>query len=203
MKRIAGFGNMLSLATAPTVQPVTLAELKMWSDVTYTDDDALLAAMLAAAVTAIDGPHGMLGKCILSQQWRYDTYACGRDLIMVPIVPATAIASVQYYDTDNALQTATAANFQMFVSPDRTAIEPKVGYSWPTLYNRPDALRITLTAGMATTAENVPANLKTAIKALAAHWYANREAASADDLKAIPFGVEAMINLHRTGFVGA
>lgn len=43
----------------------------------------------------------------------------------------------------------------------------------------------------------VPPDLQQCVLLLATHWYEFREAGTTDEVKSIPFGVEAIVNEHR------
>lgn len=78
------------LITAPTSQPVTLAEAKAHCRVDGTDDDALLAGLIAAAVGHMDGWTGVLGRCIMPQTWRVSASAGDVVLPMPDVTEAEA-----------------------------------------------------------------------------------------------------------------
>ena len=65
------------LITAPTVQPVTLDEMKSHLRVLSTDEDADIETRLAGAVAHLDGWGGVLGRCIMSQTWAIDVTGHG------------------------------------------------------------------------------------------------------------------------------
>lgn len=86
--------------------------------------------------------------------------------------PVIAVQSVQYFDADNALQTVDAASY--YVTDDEAPELRFVStFSAPTVYDRPDALRVTYVAGYLGAgsppssqeeyAEHVPSELKDAI----------------------------------------
>lgn len=86
--------------------------------------------------------------------------------------PVILVESVQYFDAANALQTVDSASY--YVTDDQV---PELrfisGFSAPTVYDRPDAVRVTYVTGyigagspastQAEAAEHVPSELKDAI----------------------------------------
>jgi uncharacterized phiE125 gp8 family phage protein len=58
-------------------------------------------------------------------------------------------------------------------------------------------LRVRYVAGYAEDHTGVPQPLRHALRLLLAHWYANREAVSAGDLKELPVAVDALISPYR------
>lgn len=86
--------------------------------------------------------------------------------------PVILVESVQYFDADNTLQTVSAASYY---ATDEQVPELRFvsSFSAPTVYDRPDAVRVTYVAGyigvgspastQAEAAEHVPAELKEAV----------------------------------------
>ena len=81
------------LVTPPLEYPVTLEEAKTHLRVDSAEEDTLITALIAAAVGHMDGPTGVLGRCIMPQTWsqEYET-ACG-DLVL-PLAPVSSITSI-------------------------------------------------------------------------------------------------------------
>lgn len=191
---------MLNLVrtTAPEAF-VTLAECKAQMDITYADDDALIQGILDAAIAALDGCDGMVGKAIATQGYTWtQARVAGSTRLDFPVLPFLAVVSIEYYNSDNALTTASLDDFTVLGGEDFGYIEPK--NAWPQMYDRDDALKIVFQSGYGV-ASAVPANLKQACKMLVSHWYENREASANVVMHQIPFGVESMVNLSKTGWV--
>ena len=104
------------LVTAPAEDPVTLEEVKAHLRVIERDengaalpneDDALITALIKAAVTHLDGWTGVLGRCLVDQTWRlvYDAFT---QCMRLPIGPVSAIVSVKWRNADGQLATVAA-----------------------------------------------------------------------------------------------
>jgi len=164
------------LVTSPASMPVTLTEAKAWLDVTYSDDDTMITAMIGAATAHLDGYTGILGRAIMPQTWKQQF--CGFQTRMrFPHTPIASVETVKYYDDDNALQTANSAIYGVYEDHLGAFIELLDSQSWPSTYARQDAVEINYIAGYAN-AEAVPEPIKTAIKMLVADLYEHREAQS-------------------------
>ena len=70
------------------------------------------------------------------------------------------------------------------------------------MYDRRDAMTVTLTIGHGAAASNVPKNLVQAAAMLVCHYYDNREAAVVGAAAVeVPFGVRQLIGISRAGWV--
>lgn len=88
----------------------------------------------------------------------------------------TPAVSVVYFDESNAQQTLATAAYQVQSRGEdcgRVWLNAAAGYSWPTVYSRPDAVRVTYTVGWSTPA-NVPGPLKQAVLLLVSQMYEYR-----------------------------
>ena len=190
----------IELVTAPAALPVTTAEAKAHLRVDHTDEDTLIDGLIAAAVALVDG-RGMLGRAMVTQTWaQWVGNSPGK--VLLQMGPFQELVSVQYYDTDNALQTATLSDFDTRKKGDYVAVQPKTGFNWPSAYMRDDAIKITYAAGYGDTAADVPASVKQAMLLLIGHWYENRLAVSEVDMKPVPMAVEALIGAERVSWYG-
>jgi fatty-acyl-CoA synthase len=77
--------------------PVTLTEIKAHCRVDGADSDAVLNALIAAAVSHLDGHTGILGRAMVTQTWRQDFEAFGGRL-RLPLWPVASVTSVTYRD---------------------------------------------------------------------------------------------------------
>jgi len=186
---------LLTLDTAATAWPVTLAEARADLRIIGTDEDTLVTAQIATATSVVSE---MSGLELTTQVWSMAVASVSGDLAL-PKVPVQSVGSISYYDADGVSQAAVVTDFHLFKDDFRATLRPKPGKSWPTLQTRDDALTVSFTAGQLT----VPPALKQAVLFLVAHLYENREAIAETALSAIPFGVADMVNLHRRGWFGA
>lgn len=156
---------------APASLPVTLAEAKAHCRVDSDDEDLLISALIDAATSHLDGWSGVLGRCIVSQTWRQDMGAFPVAEISLPFPDVTAV-TIAYTDTAGASQTLAGANYHLTADGISAVVRLAEGASWPDTAARPDAVRVTMTAGFS----EVPAAIKVAILLHVGHLYENREA---------------------------
>lgn len=198
--------STLKLVQHATALPVASEDVK--SDLGYnandTAVDSKVDSLILAATAYVSGPDGVLGKALVSQTWSVSVPCAGRGgRIEIPLTPVKSVESIKYFDPAGDEQTLTTDNFHLFGDEDRAYIEPKADTVWPGVYDRPDAITITFVAGFGDSAESVPENIKQAIRLLCCHWFENREAVVVGSISStLPMGVETLLGVSRTGWVG-
>jgi uncharacterized phiE125 gp8 family phage protein len=181
---------------APAVDPVTLAEAKLWARIDHSAHDEMVSSMLAGAIAHLDGYTGMLGRCIINQTWKQKFHDWSRDL-RLPFPDVSTITSVKYFDATNAEQTVSSSLYELLEDERGSFVRMTGDFTDPAIYDeRSDAVSVTFVAGYGAAAENVPDAIKAAIKMLVAHWY-DQPAAAEQPMTEIPFGVTAMISPYR------
>lgn len=162
----------LILVTAPAAEPITLTEAKAHLRVTGTDEDTLIAALIAAARQNLDGRDGWLGRSLMPQTWELRLYAFPAS-ITIPLPPLQSVDSIKYIDLDGDEQTLDPALYQV-VAGEPARIVPAYGQTWPSTRCQPEAVRVRFTAGYADAA-SVPAPIKAAILLNVGTLYRDRE----------------------------
>ena len=185
----------LKLITAPTVEPVTLTEVKAHLRVDSTDDDTLITSLIQAAREYAEGYQN---RALITQTWEMvlDNWPNG-GYIEIPLPPLQSITDIKYKDADGAETTWAATNY--IVDPDsylgRVILAD--GGSWPTNELYPAAgIRVKFVAGYGLAA-SVPQTIKQAMLLLIGHWYESREGVSDRNMTEIPFAVKALLDLNR------
>lgn len=177
----------LTLKTAPSAEPVTLAEAKLHCKVDGTDDDALITALIVAARQQAEH---RTGRALVTQQWELtqDSWIQEPDeldrlvnrrrnpyQIKLHHPVLQSVQSVKYLDDNGALQTLASTEYQVVISELVGYIQPAYGKSWPACRVQPDSVVIAYTCGYGDAAA-VPVSLKSWIKMAVATLYAQREA---------------------------
>lgn len=187
---------MLLRRTIPAASfPVSLSEAKAQCRVeaAWTEEDALLNGIIAAATQAI-GEY--TGRVLAEETW-----ACSMPTIVgdftLPLRPVASITSITYYDSADVVQSVPVTDFYLFSDADRATLRPKAGVSWPTGGRREDAITITFVVG----GGSVEPALKTAIKLMVEHLYDKRGAMTQNSDVEMPFGITSLVNLFRIGWV--
>ena len=184
----------------PAALPLSLAEAKAHLRITHSSEDDLIDGLIAAAVAYVDGT-GLLGRAMITQDWaQWVNQAPG--WVRLEIGPFQSLVSVQYYDTDNVLQTATLSDFETRLAGDFVICKPKEDFEWPNAETRQDAIKITYRAGFGDAAGDVPQTVRHAMLLMIAHWYENREASSEKSMAKLPMGVDALLGVERVVWYG-
>jgi len=163
----------LALYTAATENPITTPDLKAHSHIDTSDDDAQVAAYIAAATQDTES---FLWRQLCTATWvlTLDRFPWS-DYIDLPRPPLQSVTHVKYYDLSNTQQTLSTGDYEVDTStePGRIYIDRSTG--WPSVYDRRNAVEIRFVAGYGA-ASTVPEMIKQSIRMKAAHWYENREA---------------------------
>lgn len=186
--------------TPPATSPVSLTEAKAHLRVDHTDEDNLIESLIDAATSHFDG-EGVLGRAIITQSWA-QWVGQSPGWVRLNIATFQSLTSVEYYDTDNALQTATLTDFEIRLEGDYVIIKPKTDFNWPLAYTRQDAIKISYVAGYGDAPADVPQSIRQAILLTVGHWYQNREAVVEGTFKELPLAVASLIGVERLGWYG-
>lgn len=211
----------ITITTPPPFEPVTLAEV--WKHLRLDPDGSPLEhpddAMLERHITtARQHVESMTRRALVQQTVRlsmgafpvscdYATVSWRRREVVRKILlhrpPIIRVESVSYFDGDNALQTLDAADYY---TTDEQVPELRFAsaFSAPTIYDRPDAVRVTYVAGYAPEGSppvtqdeyraSVPMPLRDAILAGVQLLYDDLAAADADKLERMR---EALVQPYR------
>jgi len=165
----------LAETTAPTEEPVSVADLRQQVSIDHTEDDLWLREMGKAARQLVE-QH--IERQLLTATYTL-TLDAFPDVIELNRPPVQSITSLKYYDTDDTLTTLTEnTDFVSDIISEPARLVPVVGTSWPATRIKPNAVTAVFVCGE-TTADNVSPRAKLAIKMLVSHWYDQRSAGSA------------------------
>ncbi len=189
------------LIDAVDALPLTVAEVKLYLRVSNTADDALIEELIETASLCCES---YTRRVLITKTFR--TY---RDCWLRPYIelrksPLQSIESVKYYDTENVLQTLDASNYYTTDEPDYYS---KILYTQdatlPSLYKRLQAIEIEFKAGYGDTADDIPADLKLAMKQHIAMMYENRgDCADATCSNMLPATAKNIYNKYKIQEIG-
>lgn len=199
----------LRLITAPSVEPLTLAQAKAHLRVDHSDDDAMIGMLLAAARQHIDGRDGWLGRALVTQTWELvlDSFPGGcagansGPEIKIPIPPLQSVTSISYDNADGDPTVLPADTYTVDTDSAPGWVVPNSDSPWPTTFNAINAVRIRFVAGYAPSTDsppdlraNVPAPIKAAILLMLGTLYENRETiVIGQSAVTLPWAAEALL----------
>ena len=172
--------------SAPPADPVvSLAEMKLHLRRDDEDDNDAIVASEAAAVRYIEGQTNRLLQ-VRSATLRLDRLPFGRGGVELPGGVVASIDGV----TIEGEEFAEDAFIVLGEAPAR--LIPTI--DWPAMTDRESyPVEIRYTVGYS----EVPADLIAAIKLVAGHWYANREASTEKSMASLPMAVDAIVSRYR------
>lgn len=185
------------LSTAASVLPVSHVDLKAHTRIDADDDDAMVDIYLRGATAFVER---RVGQKLITQTWT-QAFSGLADKLWLAVSPVASISSVTYYDDDNASQTLTSTYYRLQNGYAGAYVERDSGSTYPTTYDRDDAVTVTMVAGHGAAPASVPYDLRQAIMLIAAHWYEIREDATPMELRSIPMGAEAIMATQRRGWL--
>lgn len=133
----------LTLIVPPALEPLEVAEAKLYARVTHTDEDELFQALIQTARELVEGR----GIAIHTQTWELslDRFPV---CIRVPIAPLQSVTSITYTDADGASQVLASSGYTVDTRSRPARILPAYGTSWPATRAVPNAVIVKFVAGL-------------------------------------------------------
>lgn len=159
-----------TLIEAPSVEPVSLAEMKAHLRLSSTDEDELIGKLIVAARLTIEAATGCE---LISQRWRVVMNRWPSDgVVRLPVKPLISCDAVRVYS--DATTSATLPSSHYYV--DRFASPPRIVLlTAPAEPGRATSgVEIDVTVGYGASATSPPEALRQAVVRLAARWFERR-----------------------------
>lgn len=166
------YWHSLTLTTEPAIEPVTLAEMRLWQKVDdgVTEDDDILESLIK---TARKKAEDYCNRAFIDQTWTLSLNAMP-SIIYLPkgfLDSATSINVV----ADDGTSTLQAASIYQVETGENGTVFLESGSTWTTSTRPIGSLVVVYVAGYGGAATNIPEGIKTGIKQLAAQMYEDRE----------------------------
>ena len=154
----------------------------------HNEDDTLIEALIKAAYRYAENK---TGTCFEPKEITLvlDSLPPGAGKLELQHTPVREVSSFSYVDPTGQTQDIDPAELRLDTRPVMPTLAPKFGSQWPALIAEPESVTITLAVGY----EQTPEDAQAAMLLLIGHLYANREAASAVNLTAVPLGVDMLL----------
>jgi uncharacterized phiE125 gp8 family phage protein len=161
-----------SITTAPSIEPITLTELKDFGRIDGSDEDTLLTGFIVAARQACEN---YLGRALIEQtiSMRMDFWPDG--LIELPRPPLLLITTVKTVDDSNTETVYASTNYYVMTTGLMGTIAIRDDATPPYNYDRQyGGFLVTYQAGYGSTAASVPQVIRDGVKLWAMDIYENR-----------------------------
>jgi len=165
----------LTLVTAPTVEPVSLAEAKSHLRVDITDDNAYITSLITVVRMQVEE---WLRRALITQTWRLtlDTWPAA-DHFLLPWPALQSVAGVAYIDDDGDSNTFSASKYIVDTDSEPGRVALNRGETWPgDTLQAINGVQVTYVAGYGDAASDVPEAIQQAILLQIGDLYENREA---------------------------
>ena len=169
----------LIVTVEPTIEPVTLTEIKNHLRIyDNTDSDTELTTLIKDGREYVEST---TGRALITQTFelKLDGFeVCTK----IPRPPLQSITSIQYQDGNNVTQTLAASNYTVDADSEPGRLVQSSSGTYPSTYDDLDAVTITFVAGYGSTAADVPEIFKRAIKLYVEKMFDMPVSAYADSL---------------------
>lgn len=176
------------------VAKVLLAQCSFGVNVTryaaVSTEDSLLTTLITVARERVEY---VTRRALITQTW--DFFFDSWQEFVLPLPVLQSVTSITYTDVDGASTVWAGTEYTVDTTTYKGRVCLGYGKSYPSVSLHPVtpiAIRAVVGYGLA-----VPASIKAAMLLLVGHWYENREATTALDLKYVPMGVDALLAPYR------
>ena len=179
--------------TAPSVEPLDLAEVKLQRRVSGTDDDVELSRLISGARQYAEN---YTGRSFITQTWDLflDKF---ESKIEIPMPRLQSVTTVKYTDTDGNQQTLSSSLYTVNTNAEPGYIIPAYNESWPDIRDVPDAVEIRYIAGYGDASTDVPEDLRHALLLMIGEWNENTEDTQPFSMNRISFHARTILDQNR------
>lgn len=181
------------LLTPPDVEPISLTQAKNWLRIDHSDEDELVAALIASARLIVESASG---RMLISQTWRIvmDEWPAGD--IIVPLAPVSEVLALRMVSPTGASGLIAPSSYVAVVAGGHARI--RFLTAPPAPQKSIGGIEIDVELGFSSSPQGVPETLKTAMRLLIARWYEQRGDVENDGaFERMPPSVAALIAPYR------
>lgn len=146
--------------------PVSLDEVKEQLRIYFDNEDFLLISLILAATNWAE----MFQRRFYIARMNIEYLDDFPNVIRPIFSPLIEVDSIKYLDTIGSLQLLDSLYYRADIDIEPGIIEPAYSYNWPDIYPVTNAVIVTYKAGYGE-ADDVPDDIKAAIKMLVQYWY--------------------------------
>jgi len=194
----------LTLTTAPTVEPLTIDEVREHCRIDSDDhgDDAYLTAIITAARETVEAH---TSRAMLTQTWtlKLDGFP-GSDLWYLPMAPLQSVTSITYVDGTGTTQTWATSQYVVNAPAgprsERGSVSLAYDVTYPTTRGQRFAVTVVFVAGYGSTAATVPRVLRQATLLLCGEMYERREEGLVGTIQTtVPLAAQRLLSSYVSG----
>ena len=180
-----------TLVAGSAQQVVSLDDAKLHLRVDGNVEDDYIEALVGSCV---DYAQKYTGLELLQSTWtcnarEWNTFRMFK-------TPVQSVQSIKYFDKDNNEQTLASTEYYVTIENGCTKIEFKESVYGIELYEKPNAIVISLTAGFAGVSV-IPKSIIAGIKLMLGHLYENRQAVVTGTIATeLPLGVKNLFDIN-------
>lgn len=166
-------GNMEWRVTSePSVEPVTVTELKTFARIDGNDEDTLIGEFIKSARIQVEN---YLGYKLITQTVTVSMDYWPSERLVLPAPPLISVTEVRTLDEDGTETVYSSSNYYIRVLKPEAEIIIKRGSTPPYVTNRSyGGIEIEIQVGYGATSSSVPQIIVDAVKLSAASFYENR-----------------------------
>ncbi|WP_442754706.1 head-tail connector protein [Methylocystis sp. JAN1] len=162
------------LIGAPAIEPVSLAEAKLWLREDGGEEDQLIQALIVSARMTLEA---YTRRFFVTQSWRlvFDSWprsVGATSTLAIPFAPFQSVVAIRVFDANDNVQIVPATSYRAPGANDggRVIFNPAP----PAAGRSADGVEIDFVVGYGALASQTPEPLRRAILILAAHWREKR-----------------------------
>lgn len=179
--------------TAPTVEPITPADVKYSARIDGTEFDSQIAIIIPALRRHVEG---RLGRRLVNQTLELvlDSFPAGEIDLILPSV--SSIVSVKYLDANGTEQTLASNAYALDAASYTARLFPASGQQWPETTAAANAVRVRFVVGYGADATAVPEDIRLWMIAHAVQILNNPDGQGDGSIKPLPF-VDALLDHYK------
>jgi uncharacterized phiE125 gp8 family phage protein len=172
---------------SPAEEPLTVGEVQ--THLRVDGEDTYLAMLIKAARSQCEA---FTCRAMVESTFEQFFDDFGPEEFALYWGPGVEVESIEYYDDLNVYQTLPTTFYEWNTTTDRIRVKLTKDESWPDVYDKMNAVKVTYKAGYAD-ADAVPSDLKYAMLLIIGEMYERRE----NFVKQLPSAAEYLMQPYR------
>lgn len=164
--------NLLPLS-GPAVEPVGIEEARAFLRLDARDEDAFIAACVAAARQACES---YTGRALINQTWQLYLDQWPESDIPLPRPPLRSVETIKTYDANGAATLADPQSYWVDAAATPGRVRRRGTAIWPAPGRAVAGIEITFIAGYGSSWNDVPAALRQGILMTVGYFFDHRDA---------------------------